>query len=75
MNTRDEHSDNNRQSEHRRTVERLRNAASQMQQSIVQTLAVIGETQRLIGLLEKMDHPVIRLDGKVNSEPGTSERE
>jgi hypothetical protein len=59
METLNENSDG-RQSEPRRHVERLRKVASQTQQSIVQTLAVIDETRRLIGLLEKMDHPVIR---------------
>jgi hypothetical protein len=51
-------------SETRRAIELLRNETSQTQQSIVQTLAVINETQRLIGLLEKMNRAVIRLDGQ-----------
>jgi hypothetical protein len=58
MKTLNEHSDN-RRSEDRRTVERLQNAVSQTQQSIGQTLAVIHETQRLIGLAEKIGYPVI----------------
>jgi FixJ family two-component response regulator len=59
--TRNEYSDNDRQSEDRRTVERLRNAVSQMQQAIVQTLAVIDETRRLIGWAEEIVRPVIRV--------------
>jgi hypothetical protein len=63
MKTRDEHSDNKRW-EDRRIVERLQKAVSETRQTIVHTLAVIDETQRLLGLLEKMDHPAIRLDGQ-----------
>ena len=55
---------NDIRSETRRAIELLRNETSQTQQSIVQTLAVINETQRLIGLLEKMNRAVIRLDGQ-----------
>ena len=76
MKTPIEHSNDTR-SETRRAIERLQNETSQTQQSIVQTLAVIHETQRLIGLLEKMARPVIRLDGQGDegNEGGTSERE
>jgi hypothetical protein len=76
MKTPIEHSNYTR-SETRRAIERLQNETSQTQQSIVQTLAVIHETQRLIGLLEKMARPVIRLDGQGDegNEGGTSERE
>jgi hypothetical protein len=59
MKTLDEHSDNKR-SEDRRMVERLQNAVSETKQTIVHTQAVIDETRRLIGLLEKMDQPAVR---------------
>ena len=61
MKTLDEHSDNKR-SEDRRAVERLKNAVSQTRQCIVETQAVIHEAQRLIGLAEKIGRPVIRDD-------------
>jgi hypothetical protein len=49
MKTLDEPSDNKR-SKDRRIVERLQNAVSETQQSIVQTQAVIHEVRRLVGL-------------------------
>ena len=61
MKTLDEHSDNKR-SEDRRAVERLKNAVSQTRQCIVETQAVIHEAQRLIGLAEKIGRPPIRDD-------------
>jgi FixJ family two-component response regulator len=60
--TRNEYSDNDELSEDRRAVRRLWNAVSQMQQAIVQTLAVIDETRRLIGWTEEIVRPVIRDD-------------
>jgi hypothetical protein len=61
MKTLDEPSDN-KWSEDRRIVERLRNAVSETRQSIVQTQAVIHEARRLVGLAEKIGRPVIRDD-------------
>jgi hypothetical protein len=58
MKTAEEHSANQR-SEDRRMVERLQNAVSETQQTIVHTLAVIDETRRLLGLLEEMNYPAI----------------
>jgi hypothetical protein len=43
-------------------IERLQNAVSQAQQAIVQTLAVIDETRRLIEAAEEIGRPVVRLE-------------
>jgi hypothetical protein len=55
----DERSDN-KPSEDRRMVERLQNAVSETQQTIVHTLALIYETRRLIGAAEEIGRPVVR---------------
>ena len=49
----------NEVSEDRRTVERLRNAASDIRQIIADTQTVIDESLRLIGLASKMANPNI----------------
>ena len=49
----------NVRSDDRRTIERMRNAETDLRELIEQTRAVIAETQSVIRKIDRLDRPVI----------------